>query len=132
MSRVDRYEYQDWKGFGSRTQKYREQIGLSKEKFAEMINRSENFVSDLEKGRTSGSVHTVHQISKALKVSTDSLLYGENMSDNKNYTNREILENIISRCSEEEVAVLKDIIVATFPNLNKIGQLRKTDKANID
>lgn len=49
MSRVDRYEYKDWKGFGVRTMQYRKEIGLSKEKFSEMINRSENFVSDLEK-----------------------------------------------------------------------------------
>ena len=130
MSRTDRYEYQDWKGFGSRTQKYRKQIGLSKEKFAEKINRSENYVTDLEKGRTSGSVHTLHQISKALKVSTDVLLYGENMSNNESYTNREILENIISRCNEEEAEVLKDIIIATFPNLNTIREIRKADKNN--
>lgn len=132
MSRVDRYEYKDWKGFGSRTKKYREQIGLSKEKFAEMINRSENFVSDLEKGRTSGSVHTVHQISKALKVSTDSLLYGESMDKNESYTNKEILEEMISRCNEEEIEILKDIAIATFPHLNKIKEVRKTNKQKND
>lgn len=132
MSRVDRYEYKDWKGFGIRIKKFREQIGLSKEKFAEMINRSENFVTDLEKGRTSGSVHTVHQISKALKVSTDSLLYGENMDDNKNYTKKEILEHIINRCNEEEIAVLTDIAVATFPHLNKINEVRKNNELKND
>lgn len=31
MSRVDRYEYTDWKGFGARTKKYRNQVGISKE-----------------------------------------------------------------------------------------------------
>lgn len=125
MSRVDRYEYQDWIGFGERTKQYRTQIGISKEKFAEMINRSENFVSDLEKGKTSASVHTVHQISKALKVSTDNLLYGEKMSKNKEYTNKEILQNIIDRCDEEELEVLKDIIIATYPNLRKIKNKRE-------
>lgn len=126
MSRVDRYEYKDWKGFGVRTMQYRKEIGLSKEKFSEMINRSENFVSDLEKGRTSASVHTVHQIEKALKVTTDSLLYGETMKDSKNYSNKEILENIINRCDDEELEIIKDIIVSTFPNLDKIKNKRKT------
>lgn len=125
MSRVDRYEYKDWKSFGVRTMQYRKEIGLSKEKFSEMINRSENFVSDLEKGRTSASVHTVHQIAKALKVTTDSLLYGETMKDNKNYSNKEILENIINRCDDEELEIIKDIIVSTFPNLDKIKNKRK-------
>lgn len=127
MSRVDRYEYQDWIGFGERTKQYREQIGMSKEKFAEMINRSENFVSDLEKGKTSASVHTVHQISKALKVSTDNLLYGEKMNKNKEYTSKEILQNIIDRCNEEELEIIKDIIVATYPNFNKIVDKRKKE-----
>ncbi len=124
MSRVNRYEYEDWKGLGNRTKQYRDQVGLSKEKFAEMIARSENFVSDLEKGRTSCSVHTIHQICKALKISSDSLLYGENNMSN-NYTNKEILQNIIDRCDKEELEILKEIVVATFPNLNKIKEKRK-------
>lgn len=49
MSRVDRYEYKDWENFGRRVKESREQIALSKEKFAEMINRSINYVSDLER-----------------------------------------------------------------------------------
>lgn len=126
MSRADRYEYQDWKEFGERTQKYREIAGISKEKFAELINRSINYISDLERGRTTGSVHTLHQISKVLKVTTDELLYGKNI-DNGNCTNREILHNIIDRCNDEELKILKDIILATFPNLDKIKEVRKTE-----
>ena len=34
MSRVDRYEYKDWENFGRRVKESREQIALSKEKFA--------------------------------------------------------------------------------------------------
>ena len=120
MSRVNRYEYQDWKGFGSRTKVYRDQIGMTKEKFAEKINRSENYVSELEKGNSSCSVHTLHQISKVLKVSVDNLLYNDKVNMKNLYNNKEILKEIINRCNEEEVSILKDIIVATFPNLDKI------------
>ena len=77
MSRTDRYEYQDWNGFGARTKNYRTAIGLTKETFADMINRSENYISELEKGNSSCSVHTLYQISKALRVPSDSLLYEE-------------------------------------------------------
>ena len=45
MSRKNRYEYTDWKGLGNRVKSYREQIGITKEKFAEMINRTENYLS---------------------------------------------------------------------------------------
>ena len=39
MSRVNRCEYQDWKEFGARVRRYREQVSMSKEKFAELIKR---------------------------------------------------------------------------------------------
>lgn len=124
MSRVNRYEYQDWKGFGSRVKNFREQINMTKELFAEKINRSENCVSELEKGNVGCSVHTLHQISKVLKVPVDCLLYG-NMEKEKNYNNKEIVQNIIERCDDDELAILKDIIVATFPNIDTIKNKRK-------
>lgn len=128
MSRTNRYEYQDWKGFGARTRSNREAIGLTKEKFAEMINRSDNYVSELEKGNNSCSVHTLHQISKALRVSSDKLLYEEyDEYMLKDYNNKEILKNIIDRCNEEELDVIKDLILAAYPNLEKMAANRKSD-----
>ena len=129
MSRTNRYEYKDWKGFGARTKNNREAIGLTKEKFAEMINRSDNYVSELEKGNNSCSVHTLHQISKALKVPSDKLLYEDDEGFMvKNYSNKEILKNIIDRCSEDEVEVIKDLIIAAYPNLEKMTASRKSKK----
>ena len=129
MSRTDRYEYQDWDGFGARTRNYRLAIGLTKETFADMINRSENYVSELEKGNSSCSVHTLYQISQALKVPSDSLLYEENEAYMKDdYSDKEILKNIIDRCSDEEVAVIKDLITAAYPNLDKMTANRRIGK----
>lgn len=125
MSRVNRFEYKDWKGFGSRVKRCREQINMTKERFAEEIGRSENFVAEIEKGNTSCSVHTLHKISEVLRVSTDTLLYGkiEDMKESK--SNKEILEEIINRCNEEELQVITDIIIATYPNLYKIVNKRE-------
>ena len=126
MSRTDRYEYQDWNGFGERTKKYRTAIGLPKETFAGMINRSENYISELEKGNSSCSVHTLYQISKALRVPSDNLLYEDSeMYKKDEYSNKEILKNIIDRCNEEELGVIKDLIVAAYPNLDKMTASRK-------
>ena len=98
MSRTNRYEYQDWKGFGARTKNNRLAIGLTKETFADMINRSENYVSELEKGNSSCSVHTLYQISKALKVPSDNLLYEESeMYRKEEYSNKEILILMINK-----------------------------------
>lgn len=121
MSRTNRYEYQDWKGFGARTKNNRLAIGLTKETFADMINRSENYVSELEKGNSSCSVHTLYQISKALKIPSDNLLYEESeMYKKEEYSNKEILKNIIDRCNDEELQVIKDLIIAAYPNLDKM------------
>ncbi len=120
MSRVNRYEYTDWKDFGARIKNYREKVGMTKEKFAENINRTENFVSELEKGRKSCSVHTLHQISKVLKISTDDLLYGDMSEMKEEYNNKEVLLEIIDRCSDEELAVIRDLITAVYPNLEYI------------
>ena len=129
MSRTDRYEYQDWYGFGARTKNYRTSIGLTKEKFAGMINRSENYISELEKGNSSCSVHTLYQISKALRVPSDNLLYEESeMYKKDDYSNKDILKNIIDRCNEEELEVIKDLIVAAYPNLGKMTASRKSNK----
>jgi transcriptional regulator with XRE-family HTH domain len=126
MSRIDRYEYQDWQGFGARTKKYRISIGLTKENFAGMINRSENYISELEKGNSSCSVHTLYQISKALRVSSDSLLYDNGEVCKKDdYKVKEILINIVNRCNQEELEVIKDLVLAAYPNLDKMTKARK-------
>lgn len=124
MSRVNRYEYKDWKDFGGRTKTSRERVGMTKEKFAEKINRSENYVSEFEKGNTTCSVHTLHQISKVLRVPTDYLRYG-NIEMKKEYTNKEIILEIIERADEDQLEVIKDLIVAIFPDLEIIDKYRK-------
>lgn len=114
-----RNEYKDWVGFGSRVKHNRIMIGLTREKLSEMIDRTENYLISLEKGDKSCSVHTVHQLSKALKVPTDNLLYGEKVEE-KEYKDKEILQNIINRCDAKKLKVIKDVIVAMYPNFEDI------------
>jgi len=122
MSRVDKNEYKDWKGFGERTRKSRESIGITREKFSEMIDRTENYVLSFEKGDKSCSVHTLHQICSTLKQSPDYILYGDIMKKdvNKKYTDKEKLLEIINRCTPQELKILRDVSVAIFPNLEEI------------
>lgn len=122
MSRVDKNEYKDWKGFGERTRKSRESIGITREKFSEMIDRTENYVLSIEKGDKSCSVHTLHQICSSLKQSSDYILYGENMKKDvdKENTDKEVLLEIINRCNPQELKILRDVIVAIFPDLEEI------------
>lgn len=51
MSRRDKLEYEGWKKFGARVKKCRKALGLTREKFSEMIDRTENYVLSIEKRR---------------------------------------------------------------------------------
>ena len=129
MSRSNRFEYDDkWKDFGYRVRMYRSQIGLTIEKFAELINRSVNYVTEVEKGNKGCSVHTLYQISKVLKVSSDSLLFGEAVKMKKEYNNKEIVKEIIERCNDDELAVIKDVITSIYPHLDNVVENRKQKK----
>lgn len=114
-----RYEYGDWNGFGQRVRATRKSLGLTVENLAEMIDRTENFINRVEKGEKSCSIHTIHQISKSLRVSTDVLLYGEIMKE-KEYSDKEIVQNIINKCDEQELVVIKQLILAVFPKFEDI------------
>lgn len=127
MGRTNRYEYTDWKNFGKRVKTYRKQIGITNEKFAEMINRSENYLNELEKGNNSCSVHTLHQISKALKVPVDSLLYGEIADMKEEYANKDILLNIIERCNSVEIETIKDVIISLYPHLKEVTEKKNSN-----
>ena len=128
MEKVDRYEYTDWRNFGERVKNNREKIGLSKERFSEMINRSESYVKELDKGNKSCSVHTLHQVCKALRVSPNELLYGkaEEMDVKQEYSDKEIISNIIARCNECELETIKDVIIAIYPKFSKIIEDKQT------
>lgn len=114
-----RNEYKDWAGMGVRVKKNRKMLGMTTEKLAENIDRTENYIIRFEKGEKTCSIHTLYQLSKALKVPTDELLLGKDMQD-KDYTDKEILQTIIDRCTEKELKVIKEVIVAMYPNFKDI------------
>ena len=116
-----RREYSDWYNFGKRVKSYRKRLGLTVEKLADMIDRTENYINRLEKGDNSCSVHTIHQLSQALRVPTDVLLYGsESMKEKDEYSDREIIINVVNSCNNEELQVIKDLMLAVFPKFKDI------------
>lgn len=114
-----RNEFSDWVGIGSRVKMNRKMLGMTTEKLAENVNRTENYIIRFEKGEKTCSIHTLYQLSKTLKVSTDELLLGKDIQ-NKNYTDKKILQTIIDRCNEKELKVIKEVIVAMYPNFKDI------------
>lgn len=113
-------EYKDWKGFGIRVKNSRNSIGMTTEKLAEKSNRTENFIFRIESGQ-SCSIHTLYQLSKALNKSSDYLLFGENMKTEEiEYSDREIIENILNTCDEKQLKVIKDVLIAICPNFDDL------------
>lgn len=112
-------EYSDWKNFGARVKNARNSLGMTVEKLAEKSDRTENFINRIESGKKSCSIHTLYQFSKAMNVSSDILLFGEYMENenkNKEYSDREIINNLLDRCNEKQLRIVKEILVAICPN----------------
>lgn len=89
---------------GKRIKTARERAGYTQEKFAEIIDRSVQFISDLERGKFGPSIQTLIRISNALYVSTDFLLLGKEttVQDGNN------ILNIPYNLTEKEQEVLQE------------------------
>lgn len=118
---------------GSRIRIERERLGLSREKFAEIISLSPFYIGQIERGERNMSIDTLLKVSNSLNISTDYVLKGytlymenilslEAMEDNyKVEIDDEIkdLLSIISGSSKEKVQLIKDITKLLLPHLNK-------------
>lgn len=69
------------KEVGGRIRRLREGAGLSKERLAEAVSISTQYVSDIELGRKCMGFHIFVELSKALNVSLDTLAYGPQEED---------------------------------------------------
>lgn len=54
--------------FGKNLKKYREQVGMSQEKFAEMCGLHRTYISDIERFQRNISLSNVQKIAQALKI----------------------------------------------------------------
>ncbi len=61
---------------GSRIKSERKRSGFSQEKIAEMINVSAHYIYEIERGTKAMSLETLMNISTALNLSTDYILFG--------------------------------------------------------
>lgn len=66
----------DWTGIGARIRRQREFLAYTRERFAELLDVTPKFCSDIELGLKGMSVPTLCRISEVLHLSTDYILYG--------------------------------------------------------
>lgn len=101
----------NWIEVGARIRTQREEFGYTREIFAEKIDITPKFCSDIELGVKGMSVQTLCKIADTLKLSTDYILFGTILQDCSPH-----LSMMLSRCSpiEQKYAeeLLKTFIIA--------------------
>lgn len=98
---------------GMRIKAAREKIGYTQEKFAEKIDRSVQYISDLERGKVGLSIQTLINICDTLYVSTDFILLGKEDTPQ----NRSEVLDIPTALTDEQIEILRDgmrIILKAF------------------
>ena len=66
----------DWTDIGSRIRRQREYLGYTREQFAELLDVTPKFCSDIELGVKGMSIPTLCKIANSLRLSTDYILFG--------------------------------------------------------
>jgi transcriptional regulator with XRE-family HTH domain len=100
---------------GNRIKKNREQMGLTRDQFAEMIDISTSFFTQIERGEKLMSVQTLVKIAIKLNLSLDYLIWGDSSID----VNKDTLIDNINNASKRELKVIDNIFKAVLPNLKK-------------
>ncbi|MBO4330751.1 MAG: helix-turn-helix transcriptional regulator [Oscillospiraceae bacterium] len=67
--------------FGSNLRKYRNKLGISQEKFAELCGLHRTYISDIERFRRSIALDNVQKIADALGIETYKLFLEEDKQD---------------------------------------------------
>ena len=98
----------DWSLIGARIRKQREYMGFTREQFAELLDVTPKFCSDIELGVKGMSIPTLCKISRILRLSTDYILFGkvEFQPDNS-------LSLLFQSCSDTE-RIYAEKILKTF------------------
>ena len=105
----------DYKEIGLRIRKERTALNLSREKFAEMIELSVNYVGQIERGEKKFSVETIVKISNCLHSSLDYFIKGIDLRVAKN-DKSEVL-SLLEKCSEYETSLITDLVRVVLPHM---------------
>ena len=103
---------------GERIRAIREGFHMSREKFSEMIDISEVFLGQIERGERSLSIKTLKKIVIYTGVSSDYVLFGN--SENNEYTSK--INRILNKCSESTLKYIYELIHSSFSFFKKINK----------
>lgn len=95
---------------GERVRKIREDLKMSREKFSEMIDISDFFLGQIERGERSLSTKTLTKIVNFTGFSADFILFGD-VSSNNTISK---INRILNKCSDDVVDYIYKLIHDTY------------------
>ena len=117
----------DHKTIGQRIREEREKLALSRADFAEIIDLSDYYVGQLERGERQMSLSVLLKVSSCLHLSLDYLILGTSRyegdpsvkGDNPVYAMEsaqfdEVVQ-LLSKCSDKELELIKKLIQTVIP-----------------
>lgn len=117
----------DHRGIGQRIREEREKLSLSRSEFAELVELSDYYVGQLERGERQMSLPVLLKISTCLHVSLDYLLLGTFRygkypvadetapSFESEQTKRKEILQLIEKCSDTELDLIRKLIQTVLP-----------------
>ena len=91
---------------GERIRSIRQNIPMSREKFSEMIDISEVFLGQIERGECSLSLKTLYSVISFTGASADFILFGNNTQCS--YVKK--INRMLNHCSEETIEFIYNMI----------------------
>ena len=102
----------DQKEMGKRIRSRREALGFSREKLAELLDVSPQFVADIEYGNKGISIKRFYLLSQVLDVTADYLLAGNiysNEVDRESMLVCEEIMTLLQRCDTKQLKGIREI-----------------------
>ena len=106
----------------TRIRKSREDLGYTREQFAELVDVSVSYMAEVERGRTGVSVKTLVKICEVLGLSADYVIFGNERDIDT------ILLDKINRIDESYLPLLEKVIT----ELLKLSRQRQSANVKLD
>lgn len=109
---------------GGQVKRARERRGLTREQFAERIDQTPQFVSDLERGVSGISLETLRLICETLCVSSDSLLF-----PHRQETDAAQISFVFQTMTPEQLRMAEEIADSLLHSVQTLLQVRADEQA---
>jgi len=107
----------DYRLLGQRLAKIRKQRKLTQERLAEMTDLANNYISNIENGRSIPSLETLAKLCEALDVTPNEFLMGT-VHDSETYCEQEIMDDY-KKCTAHERRLVQKFIAMLIDEREK-------------